>query len=282
MGAPAFPPQLPPPRHLFQAGALRRQQPSQRPVLEALSVSCQLGTSFSAHGPLFYPGDIYSDAGGPARGATDRLSGFRRRELVSIHALHEGRPGFPTPPPARTPGFNPRPCTRGDGACCSARWRCTCFNPRPCTRGDQGDGVRRLLLLVSIHAPARGATCVRLEKPPEWYKIQSTPLHEGRLRVRPRLRLDDLVSIHAPARGATGLFGPSPRHGVFQSTPLHEGRPAGAFKLPGENQFQSTPLHEGRRSRTSGWGRPASFNPRPCTRGDPETTTRRNSTPTSH
>src|SRR3989304_457354 len=99
--------------------------------------------------------------------------------------------------------------------------------------------------IVSIHAPARGAT---LEVYPSNYncKFQSTPLREGR---RPRLlRLNGgvNVSIHAPARGATqlfvnlfGLFNVSihaPARGatidfmkdlinyLFQSTPLREGR----------------------------------------------------------
>ena len=58
------------------------------------------------------------------------------------------------------------------------------------------------MLVVSIHAPARGATLVGVQFV-EGGLFQSTPLREGR---RGRGAIDPPpahVSIHAPARGAT-------------------------------------------------------------------------------
>jgi len=56
--------------------------------------------------------------------------------------------------------------------------------------------------MVSIHAPARGATA----------QVSSSP---ATLRV----------SIHAPARGATAMYRSTIHTTEFQSTPLREGRP---------------------------------------------------------
>ena len=54
--------------------------------------------------------------------------------------------------------FNPRPHTGGDPSavpeCCTPR----CFNPRPHTGGDNFGAAILAALLVSIHAPTRGAT----------------------------------------------------------------------------------------------------------------------------
>jgi len=109
----------------------------------------------------------------------------------------------------------------------------SCFNPRPCARGDDLLVHLRLEGLVSIHAPARGAT-VGIWLLGGWIaKFQSTPLREGRRRrpgrgpvhrdcfnPRPCARGDRAgvaedqvklaVSIHAPARGATGGSSCSP------------------------------------------------------------------------
>ena len=63
----------------------------------------------------------------------------------------------------------------------TAKVQCSCyFNPRS-REGSDGDfGFDLILYLISIHAPARGATCC-------W--IRKCPSHT--------------ISIHAPARGAT-------------------------------------------------------------------------------
>ena len=75
---------------------------------------------------------------------------------------------------------------------------------------------------ISIHAPARGATCLWDIVPLE-VLFQSTPPRGGRLRYGPDHRGRPAISIHAPARGATsrrpwrrfkeGNFNPRPREG---------------------------------------------------------------------
>ena len=98
------------------------------------------------------------------------------------------------------------------------------FNPRPCERGDGMAYRVGGRVLVSIHAPARGATKVARLMAAD-FAFQSTPLREGRrtnlnfnpakqsFNPRPCERGDQVcplrhqsyrqVSIHAPARGAT-------------------------------------------------------------------------------
>ncbi len=108
-----------------------------------------------------------------------------------------------------------------------------------------------ILALISIHAPARGAT--------SFYS---------------RLCNSKYISIHAPARGATGVWGLSGRRctdfnsrpcergdgtyrgimfngAVFQFTPLREGRHSPSPREPLCCVFQFTPLREGRPLRWS-------------------------------
>ena len=54
--------------------------------------------------------------------------------------------------------FNPRPRAGGDNDGQGAAPGGTGFNPRPRAGGDQGALARVRELIVSIHAPARGAT----------------------------------------------------------------------------------------------------------------------------
>ena len=79
------------------------------------------------------------------------------------------------------------------------------FNPRPRVGGDMTSSFGVYLGLVSIHAPAWGATG------DGWMGIgcrmfQSTPPRGGRRTDRLLLRLETSVSIHAPAWGATSLL----------------------------------------------------------------------------
>ena len=108
--------------------------------------------------------------------------------------------------------------------------------------------------MVSIHAPARGATWPRGRRTASGSRFQSTPPHGGR-----------------PAR-LTGWSGPgrfqsTPPHGgrrwtrkhdnrlaQFQSTPPHGGRPRPVAPLFEEILFQSTPPHGGRLN--CEWARP--------------------------
>ena len=58
-------------------------------------------------------------------------------------------------------------------------------------------------VLVSIHAPARGATPVRSRQEKENNEFQSTRPRGARHREMQTAPEETLVSIHAPARGAT-------------------------------------------------------------------------------
>ena len=55
--------------------------------------------------------------------------------------------------------FNPRPREGGDAGQVALRRIRECFNPRPREGGDISRLRRRSPARVSIHAPAKGATC---------------------------------------------------------------------------------------------------------------------------
>ena len=157
----------------------------------------------------------------PARGATEALPDWATVATFQSTPLHEGRPTSRQGEGTRC--FNPRPCTRGDcGEGCRLKLRPR-FNPRPCTRGDRGGPEERIAeFVVSIHAPARGATslsmmycrafssfnprpCTRGDDQIYMQMIamaqfQSTPLHEGRLQKSKALKLLRISSeIRAPS-----------------------------------------------------------------------------------
>jgi len=120
-----------------------------------------------------------------ARGDLEFIS-FDDDDDVSIHAPARGATAIMRSVIELTTSFNPRPRARGDRACPQtglpgplfqstppregrpwlflASTRCpTCFNPRPRARGD--DTIYQAYYhktLVSIHAPARGATSLRV------------------------------------------------------------------------------------------------------------------------
>ncbi len=160
---------------------------------------------------------------------------------------HGGRPGdhgslayaawFQSTPPhgGRRPGQGPHRVREGVSIHAPARGA-TC--PRPA-------GSRHLP--VSIHAPARGATrpaCPAVARPRCFNPRPRTggATIDGVLRRQVRQ-----VSIHAPARGATRPMTLTGRPSSFQSTPPHGGRPARS---------------------TSGDEHTTRFNPRPRTGGD--------------
>ena len=141
------------------------------------------------------------------------------------------------------------------------------FNPRPYERGDNIEVVDGHTILVSIHAPTRGATDwpMMIER---FLQFQSTPLREGRHNA---LRRQEVLCSFNPRPYERGdpkqkvisaqylMFQSTPlREGrlfpcksrqssyMFQSTPLREGRPWHGSQLGGSPLFQSTPLREGR------------------------------------
>ncbi len=136
---------------------------------------------------------------------------------------HGGRPGASTP-----------------------RSRISSFDPRPRTGGDLMGFVRRFWhVLVSIRAPARGATPCRR--------------YAGR---------GPDVSIRAPARGATCRSGADHRSGLFRSAPPHGGRRCLASRSRISGMFRSAPPHGGRRTSGTVNIYVNGFDPRPRTGGD--------------
>ncbi len=159
----------------------------------------------------------------PPREGRRRAVRCHQAHSVSIHAPARGATAqgllcmpnnrFQSTPPregrlekrdlvALTDGFNPRPRARGDLREEEPPTAPVVSIHAP-ARGATGQGDRATTRPpVSIHAPARGATLLPII---DWFKckFQSTPPREGRRRrQRPPLPLDN-VSIHAPARGAT-------------------------------------------------------------------------------
>ena len=187
------------------------------------------------------------------------------------------------------PHFNSRPSARGDDyipplvlrrdvfqftplregrlVCASCISTPIYFNSRPSARGDFLGVGHNLPVIISIHAPPRGATsrcrrgkangkfqftplregrpCENREK--EWREIfQFTPLREGR---RMRLRRgwgDDNISIHAPPRGATCDYAIYGRRVNFNSRPSARGDTKARHPSAQRKRFQFTPLREGR------------------------------------
>ena len=98
--------------------------------------------------------------------------------------------------------FNPRTRTGCDGRSAPARGESPCFNPRTRTGCDGSYKPRIQCLIVSIHAPARGATFPSRSLLSIPTRFQSTHPH-GVRRKREYKAYTSFVSIHAPARGAT-------------------------------------------------------------------------------
>ncbi len=182
------------PLHAGHLGQFQSTHP--RGVRPALLAQAQFVSEVSIHAP--------------ARGATS--TGVRRcadGEGVSIHAPARGATAMPlrtSSRPARFQSTHPRGVRPG-----RARWACsssTCFNPRTRAGCDLAEGtVPADPGIVSIHAPARGAT---LWVGAYWSQQSS---FNPRTRAGCDLRGGPgaagllVVSIHAPARGATGYMG---------------------------------------------------------------------------
>ena len=97
------------------------------------------------------------------------------------------------------------------------------FNPRPREGGDFMSGRSAKCELVSIHAPARGAT-INTTFLPGTSRFQSTPPRGGRQGARPTIVQNTL----------------------FQSTPPRGGRQRRGILSVSDAKFQSTPPRGGR------------------------------------
>ena len=114
-----------------------------------------------------------------------------------------------------------------------------CFNPRPRAGGDpKAASDLSSARNVSIHAPARGATCAFWASICASAVFQSTPPRGGRRCLR--RPLENAVSIHAPARGATAACELITLVG-FQSTPPRGGRLSALRCLPTKALSEDVP-----------------------------------------
>ena len=143
---------------------------------------------------------------------------------ISILAPARGATrAFEVPYTARQFQFSP--LREGRRATADHPGRDVYFNSRPCERGDRRDLLHRAGQLISILAPARGATSQCFKCSATVNAFQFSPLREGRLvqelrnivtrgdfNSRPCERGDrkgdqpvkiTIISILAPARGAT-------------------------------------------------------------------------------
>ena len=144
--------------------------------------------------------------------------------------------------------FYSRPCGRGDGLGQHFDSVGIDFYSRPCGRGDgQLRGGADILLRISTHAPAGGATGAISKTIDGLTQFLLTPLREGR-----RLRR---------SRPAT------PR--LFLLTPLREGRRSRPPAGRGGSYFYSRPCGRGDRSTAPRRSPGRYFYSRPCGRGDP-------------
>ncbi len=199
-------------------GGDRRRQFKMRPVKVSIHAPAWGATVVSVLAAPSVRVSIHA----PAWGATFMSEPVPSTLEVSIHAPAWGatsRCAMTPPPPMfrSTPPHGGRPCCR------VAAVERRSFDPRPRMGGDILDKPSSSPDIVSIHAPAWGATCASAAMP-WWRAFRSTPPHGGRrgpnagacamtgFDPRPRMGGDngdkvtlvrDKVSIHAPAWGAT-------------------------------------------------------------------------------
>ena len=95
----------------------------------------------------------------------------------------------------RNSRFDPRPCARGDclGQSLTKAWKG--FDPRPCARGDEAADIVMLLQVVSIHAPARGATAPPAGSQPHLTCFDPRPCARGDRPYHTRLFYNDKRTI---------------------------------------------------------------------------------------
>ena len=158
------------------------------------------------------------------------------------------------------------------------------FNPRARMGRDQVVLDDRLPALVSIHAPAWGATRCRSPASSNWPSFnprarmgrdtgaqlngmwpslfQSTRPHGARPPGRPSGGEDDQVSIHAPAWGATEPPRPVRRPAVFQSTRPHGARHGPEWRFPCWCSFNPRARMGRDAAGQAGEAREHGFNPR--------------------
>ena len=189
------------------------------------------------------------------------------RYFISIHA----------PPRGATVGqdvvssdgfiFQFTPLREGRPGCITVVADNSNFNSRPSARGDVNLCILQIALLISIHAPPRGATHrherfssstlfqftpLREGRPNGFIGnflfsiFQFTPLREGRRSPLPLARARATHFNSRPsARGDLNPFCSGCRSSRFQFTPLREGRLSSKLISPPQYDFNSRPSARG-------------------------------------
>ena len=143
---------------------------------------------------------------------------------ISIHAPPRGATCREDTPPADRSYFNSRPSARGDPPVGMAILPPKLFQFTPLREGRRALTQRAVdALLISIHAPPRGATAVWIVRLPGCSIFQFTPLREGR-------QGDCNMNILTRK---------------FQFTPLREGRLYGRLRDARLLDFNSRPSARG-------------------------------------
>ena len=131
-------------------------------------------------------------------------------------------------------------------------------------------GITRRGVQVSIHAPARGATFPGSDPLNGQHVSIHAPARGATLRDKRVPDADQGFNPRPCARGDRGSGRPDPpAWSGFNPRPCARGDPAPIPVRQLVFEFQSTPLREGRPPPGASCSMtPRSFNPRPCARGD--------------
>ena len=145
--------------------------------------------------------------------------------------------------------FNSRPRTGGIQGNNTPIVSVECFNSRPRTGGIPGYLYLLVVSLVSIHAPAQGASTGQGTLSRTHLRFNSRPRTGGiGSKVKPK-KIEFKFQFTPPHRGhrRNGLCGITPQR--FQFTPPHRGHPIFLSHYTNSNQFQFTPPHRGHQFR---------------------------------
>ena len=226
----------------------------------------------------------------PPRGATKIVETDCMLPVISIHAPPRGATACPSDRRLPFADFNSRPSARGDSASQQCRASAS-FQFTPLREGRL-NFYREAFdnLIISIHAPPRGATgrCHRvcpagyfnsrpsargdiylaaLQGVPR--EFQFTPLREGRHIGAPKWYNANRISIHAPPRGATGqLFSGKIRFLISIHAPPRGATHPRARRRRTGAYFNSRPSARGDVDGFAGSPVRLHFNSRPSARGD--------------
>ena len=151
-----------------------------------------------------------------------RLATRKYRFLLT--PLREGRRDIIRHCIAADHHFYSRPCGRGDTSLHFAIMPSAEFLLTPLREGRPGfRNDKRARSIISTHAPAGGATALRM-LPSTALIFLLTPLREGRQKRKQKRLAEQIISTHAPAGGATQSALPAaPILADFYSRPCGRG-----------------------------------------------------------